>query len=83
MPHPEDLDVPDATPTAGFACPDLTTFRRLDELYLIVTGQRLEPDLTWDRPGSAVCWPFTEQLGRSEQSNFPRCYRASQDSWDN
>jgi transposase len=36
----EDLDVPDAT----FACPDLTTFCRLDELGLEVTGQRLEPD---------------------------------------
>jgi hypothetical protein len=33
-------DVPDAT----FACPDLTTFTRLDELGLEVTGQRLEPD---------------------------------------
>jgi transposase len=32
--------VPDAT----FACPDLTTFARLDELGLVVTGQRLEPD---------------------------------------
>jgi len=31
--------VPDAT----FACPDLTTFCRLDELGLEVTGQRLEP----------------------------------------
>jgi hypothetical protein len=38
--HPEDLDVPDAT----FACPDLTTFARLDELGLVVVGQRLEPD---------------------------------------
>ena len=28
--HLEDLDVPDAT----FACPDLTTFARLDELGL-------------------------------------------------
>jgi hypothetical protein len=27
-----------------FACPDLTTFCRLDELGLVVTGQRLEPD---------------------------------------
>jgi transposase len=36
--------VPDATPPAGFACPDLSTFCRLDELGLIVTGQRLEPD---------------------------------------
>ena len=25
-------------------CPDLTTFCRLDELGLVVTGQRLEPD---------------------------------------
>lgn len=38
--HLEDRDVPDAT----FACPDLTTFCRLDELGLAVTGQRLEPD---------------------------------------
>lgn len=38
--HLEDLDVPDAT----FARPDLTTFTRLDELGLIVTGQRLEPN---------------------------------------
>jgi transposase len=34
----------DATPGAGFACADLTTFCRLDELGLQVTGQRLEPD---------------------------------------
>ena len=33
--------MPDAT---RFACPDLTTFCRLDELGLEVTGQRLEPD---------------------------------------
>jgi transposase len=32
--------VPDVT----FACPDLTTFARLDELGLEVVGQRLEPD---------------------------------------
>jgi hypothetical protein len=38
--HLEDLDVPDAT----FACSDLTTFCRLDELGLEVVGQRLEPD---------------------------------------
>ena len=31
-------------PDATFARPDLTTFARLDELGLIVTGQRLEPD---------------------------------------
>ncbi len=34
----------DATPAAGFDRPDLTTFCRLDELGLEVTGQRLEPD---------------------------------------
>lgn len=34
----------DATPGAGFACPDLTVFCGLDELGLEVTGQRLEPD---------------------------------------
>ena len=31
-------------PDATFACADLTTFCRLDELGLEVTGQRLEPD---------------------------------------
>ncbi|RYZ31157.1 MAG: ISL3 family transposase [Propionibacteriaceae bacterium] len=31
-------------PDATFACPDLTTFCRLDELGLEVTGQRLTPD---------------------------------------
>ena len=36
--------MPDATPGAGFACPDLTVFCRLDELGLEATGQRLEPD---------------------------------------
>lgn len=40
LPIQEDLDVPDAT----FTCPDLTTFCRLDELGLVVTGQRLERD---------------------------------------
>jgi transposase len=34
----------DATSDAGFGCPDLTAFCRLDELGLIVTGQRHEPD---------------------------------------
>ncbi|MGO4600384.1 ISL3 family transposase [Terrabacter sp. 2YAF2] len=29
---------------ATFACPDLSTYCRLDELGLVVTGQRLEPD---------------------------------------
>lgn len=33
----------DATPVAGFACPDLSSFCRLDELGLEVTGQLLEP----------------------------------------
>jgi len=39
--------VPDATVgerQGAFARPDLTTFCRLDELGLVVTGQRLEPD---------------------------------------
>jgi transposase len=31
-------------PAATFACPDLTTFCRLEELGLEVVGQRLEPD---------------------------------------
>ncbi|MFN8090577.1 MAG: ISL3 family transposase [Mycobacterium sp.] len=30
-------------PDATFACPDLTTFCRVDELALVVVGQRLEP----------------------------------------
>lgn len=34
----------DATPAADFGRPDLTVFCRLDELGLVVTGQRLEPD---------------------------------------
>lgn len=36
--------MPGATPGAGFACPDLTAFCRLDELGFEVTEQRLEPD---------------------------------------
>jgi len=35
--------VHDATRAGAFACADLTTFCRLDELGLVVTGQRLEP----------------------------------------
>src|SRR4051812_28202234 len=31
-------------PDATFACPDLTTFARLDELGLEVTGQRVDAD---------------------------------------
>ena len=34
----------DATSPAGFACPDLTAFCRVDELGLVVIGQRVEPD---------------------------------------
>ena len=34
----------DATVGVGFACADLTTFCRLDELGLEITGQRLDPD---------------------------------------
>ncbi|SJN27869.1 Mobile element protein [Microbacterium esteraromaticum] len=44
--HPRDLDLSDATVgerSGAFARPDLTTFCRLDELDLVVTGQRLEP----------------------------------------
>ena len=36
--------MPDATRSAGFSCPDLTAFCRLDELGLVVTGQRIEAD---------------------------------------
>ena len=43
----KDLDVLDATVgdrSTAFAHPDLTSFCRVDELGLVVTGQRLEPD---------------------------------------
>ena len=36
--------MPHATRGAGFACPDLTTFCRLDELGLVAVGQRLEAE---------------------------------------
>lgn len=36
--------MPDATSDAGFGCPDLTSFCRLDELGLVAVGQRLESD---------------------------------------
>jgi hypothetical protein len=36
--------VHDASPGPDIACADLTTFCRLDELGLEVTGQRLDPD---------------------------------------
>lgn len=43
----KDLHVPDATVgerSDAFAHPDLRIFCRLDELGLVVTGQRLEPE---------------------------------------
>src|SRR4029077_7398299 len=43
-PHPKDLEVHDAPGRASFACADVTTFCRLDELGLEVTGQKVEPD---------------------------------------
>ena len=36
--------MPDATAEAGFSCPDLTTFCRVDELGLRVVGQHLDPE---------------------------------------
>ena len=36
--------MPHATRGAGFACPDLTTFCRLDELGLVAVGQRIEAE---------------------------------------
>ncbi|MGH3495850.1 MAG: ISL3 family transposase [Nocardioidaceae bacterium] len=39
--------MPDATVGAGFGCADLTSFCRLDELGLEVTGQRLDPGRAW------------------------------------
>src|SRR3954468_22345723 len=42
--HSGDLDLSDATCGAGFACADLTSLCRLDELGLGVTGQRVEAD---------------------------------------
>lgn len=39
--RPEDLDTLDAT---GLARPSLTTFCRLDELGMIVAGQRRNPE---------------------------------------
>ena len=44
--------MPDAPLQGGFACADLTTFCRLDELGLEVTEQRLVPDLP--EPGYAT-----------------------------
>lgn len=38
----QDPEVDDATARAGFSRPDLTSFCRLDELGLLVAGQRLE-----------------------------------------
>ena len=45
VPTPDIWKTPTClTLPGGFGCPDLTKFCRLDELGLIVTGQRLEPD---------------------------------------
>jgi hypothetical protein len=44
VPRVESRVAPDVTVGAGVACADLTTFCRLDELGLGVTGQRLDPD---------------------------------------
>lgn len=55
--HLEDLDVPDATVggrSHAFARPDLSTFCRLDELGLVVAGQRLESDRAVPSRGSHV-----------------------------
>lgn len=63
LPITEDLDVPDATPGVGFACPDLTVFCRLEELGLVAIGQRLEAERAvlacprggaWRVPGSTA-----------------------------
>src|SRR5882724_2139879 len=52
--HLDALDMPDATvaarPDHGFTRADLTTFCRLDELGLEVTGQRLAPEPLGWRP---------------------------------
>jgi len=44
--HPYVENGPVDGPFAGstFGCPDVTTFCRLDQLGLVVVGQRLEPD---------------------------------------
>jgi hypothetical protein len=61
--------VPDATVGAGVACADLTTFCRLDELGLEVTGQRLDPDLPVDRydPFDQAPYHRTAILDREHQ----------------
>ena len=46
--------VHDATPDAGFGRPDLTVFCRLDELGLVVTGQRLDPERAVLAAGSST-----------------------------
>ncbi|GAA0951972.1 hypothetical protein GCM10009578_088430 [Streptomyces rhizosphaericus] len=56
--RPEDLDVLDAT----FVRPDLGVFCRLDELRLVVVGQRV-------RPGAAV------PACRVVEGEFDRWYR--------
>lgn len=50
--RPEDLDTLDAT---GLARPSLTTFCRLDELGMIVAGQRRTQNARW----WPAAWPTT------------------------
>jgi hypothetical protein len=54
--------VPDAT----FACPDLTTLCRLDEVGLEVTGQRLEAQA--DPPTGAGCGLVSDNLSGARQT---------------
>jgi hypothetical protein len=44
MDHFDTIVIGATPPTTALACPDLTTFCRLDELGLKVVGQRLEPE---------------------------------------
>ena len=57
---------------ATFGCPDLTTFCRLDELGLEVTGRRLEPDRA-----VLACWPLLVYSARAwllaPSHRPPRC----------
>ena len=56
----------DVIHAAGFARPDLTAFRRLDELGLEVTGQRLEPESLLDAWSGR---PLSEPARSSERIN--------------
>ena len=59
LPIREDLDMVDAT----FTPPDLTTFARLDELGLVVTGQCLRPDRAILECRVAVPEPWCQECG--------------------